>query len=529
MFGRRHILGAGAALAGAAALPARAQDRANTILIVAETAPNALDTEVVGANRAVYEVVWNCYDRLIGFGTRTDANGNVLFDDRNLRPELAESWVQTDKSVTFTLRRDATFHDGTPVTAHDVKWSFDRALGVGGYPKFIFNSVSLTRPEQFVAVDDHTFRLDFDKPDNFTMPYLASPVGFVLNAALVRSHATEKDPWGLEWTRANTAGSGAYTVQSFKPGQELICQRNPNWRSGKPPAIQRIILRTVPDAGSRRALLERGDADISFDMPPKDAADLASVHGVTVISTPMDNNVTFLAMNVNTPPFDNPKVRHAISYAVPYEAIVRLALFGRARALDGGPPQVTTPVWPQPGPYTTDPARAKALLAEAGYPDGFETTLSYDLSNAAINEPLCVLLQDSLAAIGVRASLNKVPGANWRTQLASRKMPFLVHTFGGWLAAPYMYFGFVYYENAGLHDAAAYETPRMRQLIDISHYSADSAAVHAAETQYIQLAFDDLPMIPLFQPTFNVGTRQNIGGIAYWFFRQLDYRLLTKA
>ncbi len=531
MLKRRALIATGAA-SGAATLAApavHAQDRASTVLVVAEAVPNTLDTHVLGANRAAYEATWNCCDRLIAYNLRRDEFGNPMYDDENIRGELAEEFTRSSMSYTFRLRRDATFHDGTPVTTEDVKWTYDRALAVGGFPRFVFNAISILKPEQFVAVDPYTFRVDLDRADNGAFPYLASPSSFILNSKLVRAHLTEKDPYGLDWTRVNDAGSGAYRVQSFKPGQEMACVRDPNWNRGPKPTVERVVLRMVPDGGTRRALLERGDIDLSYDMSAKDAAELASAPGVSVMSTPMDNVTQFLGMNVHVAPFDNPKVREAIAYAIPYDEIVKLVLFGRGRSLGNGPARVTTGTWPQPGPWRTDPAKAKAMLAAAGYPNGFDTTLAYDLSSAATNEPLCILLQNSLAAIGIRVSLVKVPASTWRAQLQARTNPFVVHTFGGWLRSPYFYFGFTYYDADALHNAAAYSSAKMREIIDAMHYSPDPAKVRQAEIDCIQLAFDDLPMLPLYQPTFNIGARDKVGGLVYTFFRQLDYRLLTKA
>src|SRR3712207_9132655 len=111
--------------------------------------------------RSAYEASWNLSDRLMTFGVKKDAAGNDHYDYTRLEPELAEGWDLTPTSATFRLRRDARFQDGTPVTAQDVKWSFDRAVTVGGFPTFQMRAGSLEKPEQFVAVDDHTFRVDF--------------------------------------------------------------------------------------------------------------------------------------------------------------------------------------------------------------------------------------------------------------------------------------------------------------------------------------------------------------------------------
>ena len=117
---------AGLALTGQHA--AFAQGRGDTLLVVQELGPNSLDMQGVGSNQTVNGLAWNCYDRLMSYGVKTLPDGTPSYDKENLTPELAESWqVASDgMSCTFKLRKDATFHDGTPVTAKDVKWSFDR-------------------------------------------------------------------------------------------------------------------------------------------------------------------------------------------------------------------------------------------------------------------------------------------------------------------------------------------------------------------------------------------------------------------
>jgi peptide/nickel transport system substrate-binding protein len=154
----------------------------------------------------------------------------------------------------------------------DVKWSYDRAVTVGGFPTFQMKAGSLEKPEQFVIVDDHTFRIDFLRKDRLTLPDIGVPVPVVINSGLAKKHATDSDPWAMEWLKTNEAGGGAYRIEKWTPGQEVIYQRFDDWKSGPLPKCSRVIWRMVPSAGSRRALLERGDADVSFDLPPKDVA-----------------------------------------------------------------------------------------------------------------------------------------------------------------------------------------------------------------------------------------------------------------
>src|SRR5213594_1606602 len=185
--------------------PAVGQSRNETLIVVVESGPNSMDIHGVGANRPAYQASWNLYDRLMTFGVKRLPDGSRMYDYNSLKPELAESWTLAPDglSVTFKLRRDARFHDGTPVTARDVKWSFDRAVTVGGFPTFQMKAGSLEKPEQFVAVDDHTFRVDFIRKDRLTMPDLAVIVPAVYHSELVKKNATEKDPWGLEYTKGN--------------------------------------------------------------------------------------------------------------------------------------------------------------------------------------------------------------------------------------------------------------------------------------------------------------------------------------
>src|SRR6516164_2366988 len=212
--------------------PARAQSRQEILLVVTEYGPNNFDIHGVGTNRPGYEVSWNCYDRLMSHGTKTLADGTLSYDRDKFTPELAEDWNATDMSITFRLRKDATFQDGTPITAKDVKWSFDRAVTVGGFPTFQMKAGSLEKPEQFVVVDDNTFRIDYLRKDRLTLPDLAVIVPCVINSELVKSKATEKDPWGLEYTKLNTAGSGAYRVTTWNAGSEVILERFDNWKGG---------------------------------------------------------------------------------------------------------------------------------------------------------------------------------------------------------------------------------------------------------------------------------------------------------
>ncbi len=536
---RRDFLKSMTAMTAAAAVPApaiwspaKAQSRQETLLLVTENGPNNLDIHGVGTNRPGYEASWNCYDRLITHATKTLPDGSLSYDRDNFQPELAEDMNVGDMSVTFKLKKNAKFQDGTPVTANDVKWSFDRAVSVGGFPTVQMKAGTLVNKDQFVVVDDATFRVDFIKKDRLTIPDLAVIVPGIYNSALLKKNATAEDPWALTYTKSNTAGSGAYKVTSWKPGVEVVYERNDAWVGGKLPELKKVIWRTIPSPGNRRALMERGDADISFDLPAKDFSEMKKEGKLKMISNPIGNGMYSVEMNVVNPPFNNVKIRQAVAYAIPYWNIIEAAMFGVPNPLFGGKSNdVTTIDWPQPTGYATDLDKAKSLMAEAGA-GPITTTISFDLGDAVNGEPIAELIQESLGQIGITTTINKVPGSNWRSEMAKKSMPMMVNFFSGWLDYPEYFFFWCYSGQNAIFNTPSYVNKDMDAFIDGARAAA---AVHdndkyATDVEgFISMAYRDVPRVPLFQPYLNVATQKNISGYTYWFHRQVDYRSIAKA
>jgi peptide/nickel transport system substrate-binding protein len=510
----------------------QAQDaRKETLVVANESGPNGLDIHAVGANRPSYGVAWVAYDRLMTYGKKTLGNGTVTYDFTKLEPELAERWdiAKDGSGVTFYLRKNAKFHDGTPVTASDVKWSFDRALAMGGFPLFQMKAGSLESPDQFTVVNDHTFKVKFIRPDKMTMPDMAVPVASIYNSALAKKNATAQDPWASVWLKSNTAGGGAYKVASFKPGQEIVYERYDEWKSGPLPKIKRVIQRDIPSAGNRRALLVKGDIDMTYELPPKDFNELAAEKGnVKVVATPVENAIWYLGMNVNRPPFDNVKVRQAVAMALPYDKMWDNAVYQRGVKLYGASNVPKLPIWPQAHGYSFDITKAKALLAEGGFPNGFETTLSFDLGGATVNEPMAILIQESLAQIGIKTTINKIPGANWRGALLKKDMPLIINRFGGWLNYPEYFFFWCYHGQDAVFNTMSYKDAMMDKMIENARFPESKAIYDDQVKSFVKKAFDDVPRVPLFQPSMDVAMQKNISGYMYWFHLQPDFRQIVK-
>jgi peptide/nickel transport system substrate-binding protein len=512
--------------------PALAETPKDTLVIVSEQGPNSLDTMVPTANDHSRMVAWHVYDRLVSHGEKKLPDGNISYDAKVMAPELAERWeISPDNKVyTFFLRKNATFHDGKPVTAKDVKWSFDRAVAAGGFPAVQMAASSFDNPAKFSVVDDHTFRITLDKPNKLVMPNLVVPVPVIVNAELAKQHATAADPWAFEWVQRNDAGGGAYKIESWTPGQQTVFLRFDAWKSGPVPKLRKVIYRQIASAGTRRALIEKGDVDISVGLPPKDYADLAKIGKVKVIGVPVQNDLIFVDMNTKIKPFDNPKVREAISYAIPYKEIMATALYGRGVAMSGGDPSKPyAPTWPVPINHGTDLAKAKALLTEAGFPDGFKTTLSYDLSEATVREPTAILIQESLKKIGVELTLEKVPGSNWFAQMASKTMPMVIAEFYGWLDYPeYFFFWNFDGKNNSVFNTANYQSAAVDTQIEIARFAPDDKVYKESLGKMVNLVMADLPRIPLYTRFSDVAMQPNVKGYFYWFHTHPDFRKFSK-
>jgi peptide/nickel transport system substrate-binding protein len=304
--------------------------------------------------------------------------------------------------------------------------------------------------------------------------------------------------------------------------------RNDDWKNGPLPKVRRVIQRIIPSAGNRRALLERGDADLSFDLPSKDFSELKSSAKLTVIGTPIENAMIYVGMNTANKPFDNVKLRQAVAWAIPYQQIMDTVLFNQAIPLYGGADNKSKgSFWPQKHGYSTDLDKAKALMAEAGFANGVETTLSFDLGFASTMEPLNILIQENLAKIGIKATINKIPGANWRAELLKKNMPMISNAFGGWLNYPEYFFFWCYHGQNAVFNTMSYKNPAMDALIDKARFASGKEYDDAVKG-FVDMAFEEVPRIPVFQPLLNVAMQKNITGYRYWFHRQLDYRQLVK-
>lgn len=531
---RRSVLAgtSGAALLTGMPGLAAAQTRAETLRYVTGATINTLDTTMPGATREAFGVSMNVYDRLFSFG-RVKKGDNWSFDPTTIRGELAHGYsISPDgRVITITLRPDATWHDGTQVTAADVKWSLDRAVSAPSLAPPQMSTGSITRADQFAVVDPHTVTLTLDKPDRLALANLCVCYAIMINSTLAKQHATATDPWAMEWMKTNTAAGGAYTIESHKPGESTILRRNEKWTGGTDglPFFRRVIIQTVPEPATRANLVDRGDADLSIDLAASDIPTLERSAKAKVASIPQSNGFTHITMNTGMAPFDNPKVRAAVAAALPYDDMFKASIFGRGRPLYDGAWAGTPPdsSFPQPIPNKTDLVRAKQLLTEAGHPNGFATTFAFAVGAAATAEPVAALVKEALAKVGIQVDIQKKSDAEFNTLESDHKMPFFIDGATAWLPYTY-YFFYLYFTRDQRWNFAGWKSKEMEDLTLDARYQTDTAKYDAGCTKMIELFNAQTPLVMLWQPNQDAAMSKTLEGYTYQFYRQVDFRDLKR-
>ena len=528
---RRTVLQGVAGVAWAAGWPqgAAGQTRAETLRYVTGNTINTLDTTMPGATRESFGLSMSVYDRLFSFG-RKKLGTNWVFDGKSIRGELASGYEvgKDGLEITVRLRTDATWHDGSAVTAEDVKWSLDRAVSAKSLAPPQLSTGSLTSPEQFKVVDAHTVIITLPQADRLALANLCVPYAIMVNSKLARAHATADDPWAMEWMKTNTAASGAYVVDTYRAGESVTLRRNEAWKGGDGgalPFFKRIIVQTVPEPATRANLVERGDADLAIDLAASDIPTMEKSSKVKVVSVPQTNGFTHITVNTQAAPFDNVKVRQAVAAALPYEDMFKAALFGRGARLYGAGWAGTPPdgSFPQAMPLTTDLVRAKALLAEAGFAEGFKTTFAISAGQAATAEPTAALVKEALGKIGIQVEIQKKPDAEFNTLEAEKKLPFYMDGATAWLPATDYYFR-LYFTRDQRWNFASWKNVEIEQVSGEARFETDAAKYEADCRKMIEVFVAQVPLIMLWQPNHDAVMAANLDGYTYQFYRQADFR-----
>ncbi|SFG38516.1 peptide/nickel transport system substrate-binding protein [Palleronia marisminoris] len=419
----KHFFASAAMAALMVSTPALA-DTPDDQLVAAFTMNNILtmDPAAITGGEAV-QVLNNVYDALVQFDPET----------YELQPRIAESWEYSDdnRSVTLTLRPYVTFASGNPLTAEDVKFSLDRVMKLGLAQSSGLSSRGFTAEnvdEHFVVEDDHTFTINLpqaDDPQLILMYLTQAGIGSILDRDLVMEHEENGD-MGQAWLTNNSAGSGAFVLDRWQSNEYVILTRNDEFWDGVP-EMQRVLMRHLPESQSQRLGLEQGDIDVGFTLAAPDLRALEDAEGIEVETVP-SAGFYYLAASMEDERFANPKVREALRYLIDYDGInsAIMPYFGVERQRP-----VNTNAFgalDDPG-YELDVERARELLAEAGYEDGFDTTIRVISEQQFLDSATAI--QNTLGQAGINAEIITGDGGQIYGAMRDRDFELLVGRGGG--------------------------------------------------------------------------------------------------
>ncbi len=467
-------------------------------------------------------IQYGVYDRLVRYTVTKDENGNDVADINNLEGCLAESWEVSDDQLvwTFHLNPKAKFANGDKVTSEDVIWSYENCRD-NPNSSFFFGLTNITEME---APDEETVVLKLSQRCNIFLRMLEIYDFCIVNKSEAEA-AIANDP---EYLTTHACGSGPYSLVTFDTTSEIVLEkRDDYWDEANMAKNDKVTWKLVQEASERQMLLEKGDVDIALDVDDKEIEGMAKNADLTVLQF-ASNRHLFLCMNMNDEYFGNPLVRKAVAYALSYDDLVDEVMYGTAiRTTSMLPDNVAGHIAIEGETYVNqDIDKAKELMAEAGYPDGFSCTMT--LGDGFRDwEDDAVVIQADLAKIGIKMDINEIARAEFLTKAADKNLQIFINRFNPFIGDPgYLVnncfasgasFNYFNYNNAEFDDLYAKGEAAETQEERLSYY----------ETMQ-KMFFEDMPVVEMYQYGFAFCARNNISGHIYFPDGTLRYVYLEK-
>ncbi|MGH6610129.1 MAG: ABC transporter substrate-binding protein, partial [Burkholderiaceae bacterium] len=459
--------------------------------------------------------------------------------DRNfaLEPALATSWKAIDSTTwRFTLRSGVLFHDGTPFTADDAVFSIERALGKPSQRSFLLNGVKGAR-----KVDAQTIEIVTAQPD----AVLPEKLQFIamMSRAWCEKHSVERaqDFNGKQETHAvrHANGTGPFRLDRYEPDVRVVLKRHAGWWGSKVAGndgnLDEVTFVSIKSDATRLAALASGEIDLVLDPPFQDVQRLATETQLALTQT-TDIGTQYFTFDQARPelefsdvkgrnPFKDLRVRRAVAHAVNVDLIVQKVLRGQAKPtgalvssrVDGSLPELEVRL-----PY--DPAKARALLKEAGYPDGFAVTL--DCVKIAFRENVCQAAAAMLTQVGIRTTLRASPTNQIFPKLSQGSASFIEY---GWTpnVDPWSTLNALLRtfdpSGNGTFNAGRYSNPKLDALIDAIRIEPDLTRRRAMVGTVLRTVADELPYLPLYRRTLTWAATKDVK-LVMWPNDQIELR-----
>jgi peptide/nickel transport system substrate-binding protein len=480
--------------------PALAQGARDVVIIGMEAEPPGLDPgQALGLHtlRVTHEI----FDTLVA----------TPDDSTEVVPGLAESWQVSPDGLawTFKLRKGVRFHDGTPLDAAAVKFTFDRVIDPN-HPyaksgKWSFVTGYLSSVKSVEAVDPLTVRLHLKYPTSSLLALLALP-----NCAIVSPTAFTKAPDNFSF---QPVGSGRYRFETWERGSKLVLKRNDDYWGARAKSPT-VIYRGIPEANARVTELLTGGADVILPIPPDFVSRLEKSRDVTVHKK-TGLTVWYVGFNVEKKPFTDKRVRQAFNHAVNKDAIVRDILKGTGIPATGPLLPGTWAYEPNVKKYPHDPATARKLLAEAGYPNGLEVDFWVPESGSGMQSPLemATVIQANLAAVGVKANLKTFEWGSYLGKVRSdAPAMFALSWFLKSEDPDLSMYPLFFSKNSPLPNRSNYANPDVDQLLVQARQVADRGKRAELYRRAQRLIVEDAPWVFVDHEVQVVATRANVKG-----------------
>ncbi len=562
------VVAAGAALAAGTAIATTKSAKAGkTLVVLSNDVAPSLDVDGAdAANFALQEVINNVADPLIDYPNKRQ--GEILVPQfkvgaKGFAPVLATSWSSNANGTvwTFHLRKGVKSCAGNTLTADDVLYTFARAKSVSGASPVawflgnvsgLFDLTPLTSKDpnakkltEVTKVDKYTVRFTLKHPDELFPRVLQIFPLHIWDSKAFKAGATTSDPWSHTFTdTTNSPGFGAYCLAKWVKGQEVDLTANPHYWRGQA-KYTKIIIRKVPQSSNRVAAVKSGQADIVENLDPREYADIAKSGGKAKVLSFKNTAIVALGINYAYAPFNTYKptgndpgklIRQAIAYALPYNDIIKDDYLGKATKWNSLI-ESSYYGYKSINKYKTDLAKAKKLMAQAGYPGGkglkanpeaFQ--LHYVAERQSLLEPIANRIKTALAKIGINVTLAPLSNAEEnQRELVKGDMGMFLRDYNRPLGPDVGYATLLWYVSksaGGLEPSVQYSSPVVDSLFAKSQTTTGNARL--AFLHKIQdVLMNDLPYIPIVEVPSQLALRKNITNwqgtnydtLQYWNFK----------
>ena len=524
------------ALAGAATLPLVLQTPAwaatpKDTLVVAKQIDDIITLDPGEAYElSGIEVCTNLYDRILRYEAE---------DVTKMVGGIAASWtVSADGKVfVFKIRPGLKFHSGAAITAEDAAWSLQRVVLMDKTPAFLITQLGWTKANvkdlvKATSADTLQFTITENYAPSMVLNLMTSIIASVIEKKVALANEKDGDH-GNTWLKTNSAASGAYKLVSWKANESVTMEAFAGFRMGAP-ILKRIVIRHIPEPATQRLLVEKGDVDIARDLT-SDMIKAVQPNKDLRVEDFAGANTFYIALNMSDERLKNPKVRTAIKMLVDYDGMVNTLFKGQFFVQQSFLPVGFFGAIAYK-PFKLDVAKAKALLAEAGYPDGF--TIKMNASNTSPNTEIAQSVQQTLGQAGIKVEILPADRKTVIGEYRARKHQMVVMSWGPDYFDPHTNAD-TFARNTDNSDTPATKPLAWRNNWDIKDISAQTAAAAKElddgkrKTMYEDLqkkVTADGPFVLMFQNVAQMTSRKNVSGFKLGITEDLNfYRTAKKA